>query len=586
MKIVKMFVLLLSIVTVFQSCKSDDPVVTPPAPTVTAGSALSGLAGATVKLTASISAPGGIKSVTVLKNGAPFDNIAGATGQVALEYAKDYVIENLTAGTVVNFTFQVTDNSNQVSTPTISTVTVAAVAAKTIVDVSGNIEVNTTWTKDKIYRLKGYVRVGNESVFGTVTKTATLTIEAGTTIIGERASKGTLVVQRGSKLIAEGTATSPIVFTSERAVGEREAGDWGGVVLCGKGVNNLPDVQASRELEGGYGAFHGGSDAADNSGTLKYVRIEFAGVPVNPNQEINSLTMGSVGSGTTIDYVQASFGLDDSFEWFGGAVNAKHLIAYKGLDDDFDTDNGYSGYVQFGIGIRGASQADISGSNGFESDNDSKGSSLTPFTSAIFANMSIIGAKGEAATSISASFQNGAQLRRNTKLKIYNTVITGYPNGIYVDNQLAGAATNAANGDIDLKNIVLAGVPSWGTNNWGTGGTVSFNPKGVPVSDNEQNAALTAILIGTQKPSEWFAGLVGNKVLVKSATTGLDATLWTTGRPKFTLPATATDLLGATLPATLPAWFTSTNYVGAFGSTTDWTATWAEFSPQSVVYIK
>jgi hypothetical protein len=200
--------------------------------------------------------------------------------------------------------------------------------------------------------------------------------------------------------------------------------------------------------------------------------------------------------------------------------------------------------------------------------------------------MSIIGAKGEAATSISASFQNGAQLRRNTKLKIYNTVITGYPNGVYVDNQLAGAAANAASGDIDLQNIVLAGVPSWGTNNWGTGGTVSFNPKGVPVSDNEQNAALTAILIGTKKPSEWFAGLTGNKVLVKSATTGLDATLWTTGRPKFTLPATATDLLGATLPATLPAWFAKTTYVGAFDATTDWTATWAEFSPQSVVYIK
>lgn len=583
MKIVKMFVLLLSMVTIFQSCKTTDNVT--PIPTVTAGSALSGLAGSTVKLTATISAPGGIKSVVVLKNGVAFDNITG-TGQTSLSYSKDYVVESLPAGSVVNFTFQVTDNSNQVSTLTTSTVTVTAVAAKTIVDVSGNIEVNTTWTKDKIYRLKGFVRVGNESVFGTVTKTATLTIEAGTTVIGERASKGTLIVQRGSKLIAEGTVDSPIVFTSERAVGEREAGDWGGVVICGKGVSNLPDVQASRELEGGYGAFHGGSDAADNSGTLKYVRIEFAGVPINPNQEINSLTMGSVGSGTTIDYVQASFGLDDSFEWFGGSVNAKHLIAYKGLDDDFDTDNGYSGYVQFGIGIRGASQADISGSNGFESDNDSKGSSLTPFTSAIFANMSIIGAKGEAATSISASFQNGAQLRRNTKLKIYNTVITGYPNGIYVDNQLPGAAANAASGDIDLKNIVLAGVPSWGTNNWGTGGTVSFNPKGVPVSDNEQNAALTAILIGTQKPSEWFAGLTGNKVIVKSATTGLDATLWSTGRPTLKLPATATDLLGATLPSTLPTWFTKTTYVGAFDTTTDWTATWAEFSPQSVVYIK
>lgn len=217
-------------------------------------------------------------------------------------------------------------------------------------------------------------------------------------------------------MIANGTATNPIIFTSERNVGEREAGDWGGIILCGKAPNNLPDNGNDRQLEGGYGGFHGGSDAADNSGSLKYVRIEYAGVPINPNQEVNSLTMGSVGNGTTIDYVQASFGLDDSFEWFGGTVNCKHLVAYKGLDDDFDNDNGFSGYVQYGIGIRGTTQADQSGSNGFEVDNDANGSNNTPYTSAIFANMSIIGAKGNAETSISTLFQNGAQLRRNNKL--------------------------------------------------------------------------------------------------------------------------------------------------------------------------
>jgi hypothetical protein len=391
------------------------------------------------------------------------------------EYAKDYQIDNLAANSVVNFTVLVTDMKNQNSTLTTLPVTVTAVPPKTIVEVKGTLEGNITWDATKIYKLVGFVRVGEETTFGSITKTATLTIPAGTVVIGDRATKGGFVVQRGSKLIANGTATNPIIFTSERNVGEREAGDWGGIIICGKAPNNLPDNANDRQLEGGYGGFHGGTDAADNSGSLKYVRIEYAGVPINPNQEVNSLTMGSVGNGTTIDYVQASFGLDDSFEWFGGTVNCKHLVAYKGLDDDFDNDNGFSGYVQYGIGIRGTTQADQSGSNGFEVDNDANGSNNTPYTSAIFANMSIIGAKGNAETSISTLFQNGAQLRRNNKLKIYNSFFTGYPFGIYIDSQRGNAKGNAANGDIVLQNIVLAGVAGWGTNNWGTG--AATNPK-------------------------------------------------------------------------------------------------------------
>ena len=130
-------------------------------------------------------------------------------------------------------------------------------------------------------------------------------------------------------------------------MGTKEPGDWGGLVICGRASNNQPG--GVFELEGGYKAFSGGGtspDNADNSGSLKYVRIEYAGVPVNPNQEVNSLTLGAVGSETTIEYVMCTYGLDDSFEWFGGTVNAKYLIAYKGLDDDFDVDFGFSGFVQ------------------------------------------------------------------------------------------------------------------------------------------------------------------------------------------------------------------------------------------------
>jgi hypothetical protein len=429
--------------------------------------------------------------------------------------------------------------------------------------------------------LKGFVRVGQEAVFGTITKTGILTIQPGTLIIGERASKGTLIIQRGSKIIAEGTASRPIIMTSERNVGEREPGDWGGLVICGKAPNNKPNTQADRELEGGYGAFFGGTDAADNSGSLKYVRVEFAGIPINPNQEVNSFTFGSVGAGTTMEYLQASFGLDDSFEWFGGNADAKYLVAYKGLDDDFDVDNGFSGNVQYGIGIRGATQADISGSNGFEVDNDGAGSNNTPFTSATFANMTLIGPKGSLIT-ISPQFQNGVQLRRNCKLKIYNSVTTGYPNGVYIDSQRGDAKGNAAKGDITLQNIVVAGLDKWGSNGFGLGD--ANLPRGFAVADNEQSTAAPAILIDTQKPSEWFAAQTGNKILANTSTLGLDASLWATGRPKFTL-SSGSALVGVNLPTTLPSFFTKTTFVGAFNDT-DWTAGWTEFNPQAVVYIK
>ncbi|CAH0995961.1 hypothetical protein EMA8858_02089 [Emticicia aquatica] len=580
-KITKALVMMLSMALIFTACKKDEEIA--PAPTVSTGAALSGIPGAKVSLSATISAPGGLKSVTVLKNGAAFDTKTFA-GETAATYTKEYTVENLAAGTIVNFTIQVIDNANQSSGLTTIPVTVTAVPPTPIVEVKGVLEGNVTWTADKIYKLVGFVRVGQEDVFGTITKTGTLTIEPGTLIIGDRATKGTLVIQRGSKIIANGTVDKPIVMTSERNPGEKEAGDWGGLVICGKAPNNLPDDAKNRELEGGYGAFHGGSDAADNSGSLKYVRVEYAGIPVNPNQEINSYTFGSVGSGTTVDYVQASYGLDDSFEWFGGTVQCKHLIAYRGLDDDFDTDNGFSGYVQYAVGIRGTTQADQSGSNGFECDNDAAGSSNTPFTSAIFANVSIIGAKGKAETSINVQFQNGAQLRRNNKQKLYNTFITGYPNGVYIDSQRGNAKGNAENGEIALENVVLAGVDGWGTNGWGQG--FATNPKGFAVADAEQNTALTPILIGTQKPSEWFVTLKGNKILANTSKTGLSSTLWGAGTPTFTLTTgTSESLIGASLPASLPAFFDKTDFVGAFKDT-DWTKGWSEFNPQSIKYVK
>jgi hypothetical protein len=579
----KVLAMLTIAVVTLAGCTKEEEVF--PVPTISTSGTLAGIPGATVTVKASINAPAGIKSIAVLKNGAPFDSKIMA-GEKTAEYSKDYVVEG-SAGATVNFTVQVTDVKNQVSSLVAIPVTVSVVPPKTIIDVQGVIEGNVTWTKDKIYRLKGYVRVGEEAVSGTITKKGQLTIQAGTIIIGDKATKGTLIVQRESKLIAEGTASEPIIFTSAEGIGSRSPGDWGGVVICGKAPNNLTGVA---ELEGGYKGFHGGTVADDNSGSLKYVRIEYAGIPLNPNQEINSLTMGSVGSGTKIEYIMASFGLDDSFEWFGGTVNCKYLVAYKGTDDDFDMDNGYSGTVQFGLGYRDGNLADVSGSNGFEIDNDAAGSNLAPFTSATLANFSIIGAKGKSSDYLDANFQNGAQLRRNAKVKIYNTFITGYPAGLYIDSQRGAAKTNAANGELIVKNVVIAG-----TTGWGTTGFTSLNSGlygfGVPVVNEEQIArtgsagtvATRPIEIGTVSASAWFAAIAGNKTLTSTANTGISSALWS-ARPTLTLTAGASEsLIGTALPTL--AGTTATDFVGAFKDS-DWTAGWSEFNPNSIVYIK
>ncbi|HNR06377.1 MAG TPA: hypothetical protein PKM27_03620 [Saprospiraceae bacterium] len=560
------------------SCKKEDEVF--PAPVVTPGTAASGLAGTVVNITVSLQSERGLKTLQVLKNGADFDYKTYSEGTKTDQYSKTYTIEALPSGTNINFTFVVSDYDDQVTVGGPQVITVSALPVKPIVDVSGILEGNVSWTKDKVYRLKGFVRVGEDlTKDGNPTKTGVLTIQAGTVIIGERATKGTMIVHRGSRIIAEGTAAEPIIFTSERAIGEREPGDWGGLVLCGKAKNNLPG--GTGELEGQYGAFHGGNDDEDNSGVLKYVRIEYAGIPINPNQEVNSLTMGSVGRGTKIEYVQCSYGLDDAFEWFGGTVNAKYLVAYRGLDDDFDVDNGYSGNVQFAIGLRGATQADQSGSNGFEVDNDGSGSAAMPFTAPYFSNVSIIGPKAEVATSISPQFQNGMHLRRNTKIKIYNTVVTGYPNGIYIDGSTTQA--NAANGELQLKNVVVAGLDGWGDNGFGNG--TNHNPRGYAIRDLNTANPPADIKIGDKKPSEWFAGIEGNKILLKRSQTGLQADIFT-AKPTLVLTTGLSDGLEKGGSNTgLPAFFENVDYIGALKST-NWTNGWSEFNPSAKDYMK
>lgn len=317
------------------------------------------------------------------------------------------------------------------------------------VTVEGEIATNQTWTANNTYLIKGflYVRSG-----------ATLTIEPGTVVRGDKATKGTLLIERGAKIIAEGTKEKPIVFTSNESAGSRSYGDWGGIVVCG--YASINPVGGTAVVEGGPTSVYGGGNNPndeDNSGVLKFLRIEFPGIPFVPDKEINGLTLGGVGRQTTLDYIQVSYCGDDSFEWFGGTVNAKHLVSFRGWDDDFDTDYGYSGMIQFALAIRDKEIADPgSGSNGFESDNDANGSENAPLTRPIFSNVTIIGPKYDASTTINSQFKRAMHLRRNTNLKVYNSVFTGFPVGLMIDG--AAAQANAESGKLVVSNSVLSGM--------------------------------------------------------------------------------------------------------------------------------
>jgi hypothetical protein len=327
----------------------------------------------------------------------------------------------------------------------------------------GRINADTVLHKANTYVLKGLVyMVGNH----------TMTVEAGTTVKGSfsGADVAALIITRGSKLVAIGSPSEPIVFTS--ASPNPQSGDWGGIVLCGKAGYNLSynGTAGLFQVEGGIDnangdGLAGSGDAVaptpvdnDNSGTLQYVRIEYAGYAYQPDKEINSLTLACVGNGTTIDHVQTTYAKDDAFEWFGGSVNCKYLIAYKTQDDDFDTDNGFSGKVQFGLIIRDSLIADISKSEAFESDNNATGTTATPKTRAIFSNITAIGPKATLNNVGNSLFLAGAQIRRNSGISIFNSIIVGWPIGIYVDATLGtSTALNIEDSTLRLRNVTLAG---------------------------------------------------------------------------------------------------------------------------------
>ncbi|MEY4702155.1 MAG: hypothetical protein RIR96_52, partial [Bacteroidota bacterium] len=434
--------------------------------------------------------------------------------------------------------------------------------------VTAAITANTTWTTGKTYLLQGLIYVKNG---------ATLTIQPGVVVKGDATVSGgtALIITKGSKINAVGTSTSPIVFTSSKDTGARATGDWGGVIILGKaslnrpgGVANIEGIATSTDTEYGGGTT---PDDNDNSGNLKFARIEYGGYVFATDQEINGLTMGSVGRNTIIDFVQCSFINDDSFEWFGGTVNCSHLVAFRGIDDDFDTDFGYSGSVQFALGVRDPNLSDQSAgstSEGFESDNDGTGSTNTPYTSAVFSNVTWVGpyrgTVGTAAPSGTFKFRRAVRIRRASRLKVLNSIFTDAPYGVFLDGTAVRA--NLQTGNTVFKNNIIAGC--FRAVEPGTSAAITDSIYSNSKWNNDSLVSTTGLL---ESPYDYTAGDY---------------------RPASGSPALAdvnfTDAAfdGRKIITSAASYIREVSYRGAFAPapSAQWTEGWCEWNPQSKIY--
>ncbi len=262
----------------------------------------------------------------------------------------------------------------------------------------------------------------------------TLTIPAGTVIKSDpNESVAYLLIEQGGKINAEGTATNPIVFTSGAST--PAAGDWGGVILCGKApINN--GSTATAEVGD---VIYGGSESSDNSGTLRYVRVEYTGNAINDEKEHNGFTFNGVGSGTTLEYLQAYMGNDDGFEFFGGTVSANYLVSTGSGDDCFDWTYGWIGSGQYWI----AEQADGNGDRGIEADNNGDNNAASPFSNPTLSHITL--------TAYVGSESDGMKLREGTMANISDVLITNFQDGVEVEHEVT--VSNAASGSLILADI-------------------------------------------------------------------------------------------------------------------------------------
>ena len=418
------------------ACGSDDPAgpVTPVTP-----------ANGTLVVTVS-GLPAGVNAAVTVAGPSSYAQSPTASATYSVAPGSYTVTAAQVTTNNVRYNAAITGSPATVTSSATATATVTySITANPTVTLSGSIAASRTLTPDTNYVLRGFVYVNSG---------ATLTINAGTKIVGDTTALGSaLFVLRGARIVANGTATAPVVFTSQRSAGNRSPGDWGGLVIVGNGrANRTGNVIVEGSNGSVVGAnqagtiYTGGTVDTDNSGTLRYVRVEFAGYATLTDAELNSFTFAAVGSGTTVEYVQALAGLDDNFEWFGGAVNGKYLVSYEAGDDHFDGSEGYRGLNQFLIGLqttfltpRPGAGAVSTDPQGFEIDGCNGGGCVAPsganaqsagrdeglYNMNVFANFTMIGTP--TGVTVPGSGGVGAVLRRGTGGYYLNGVLARWP---------------------------------------------------------------------------------------------------------------------------------------------------------------
>ncbi len=378
--------------------------------------------------------------------------------------------------------------------------------------------------KLKLKAKNTYVLVGGVFIAGN------MVIKPGTTILGTEGSF--LVIKQGARITAEGTAADPIVFTSVNRAGQRNRGDWGGIIINGRAPINVPGGTAQGE---GSTGLYGGTDAADDSGIMKYVRVEYGGFAISPDNELNGLAWQGVGSTGTFDFIQSAWGGDDAFEWFGGTANAKHLVAVGADDDNFDWTFGWSGKLQFGI----VQQRKDVGDTGIEADNNENGVEFAPRSSPRIANITLIGAPAPGPGS-----RHGMVLRRGTAGDIRNFIVIGFKNlGVEVRD---ASLTQFNSGALSLN-----------------GGIFFNNGNGLTTPANFTAATADGITARSQKVLQ-----------VDPLITDPYSETVPNFKPLANSPAlvTANTVTGFT-----DSFFETANFLGAIG-TDDWTLGWTRYA--------
>lgn len=313
---------------------------------------------------------------------------------------------------------------------------------KPVIVVTGEVTGAETWVNSNYYVLRGAVFVRNG---------ATLTVQAGTRVIGESGSAGTLVVERGGRIMASGTAAAPIVFTSDQAPGLRNRGDWGGIIINGRAPVNLEGGEGAGEGDTGV---YGGTDPNDNSGVLRYVRVEFSGIEFSPDNELNGIAFQGVGRGTTVDYVQAHMSRDDAVEFFGGTVDMKHSVMSNAADDSLDWTFGWTGRVQFAAVTQRGDDAD----NGIEADGNEFNNNATPRSNPQIYNITMC---GDPDRNEGGEGPRAANLRRGTAFTLRNFLVTGFKaTGLQIETSNTATTGQIDNGTTQMGAGVVWGIPT------------------------------------------------------------------------------------------------------------------------------